>query len=242
MKHTETNKQRKSDMNKNTSKRAERILEIAKNMSEGNNRVRNSLEDIQLHYEGYAEPGCHSEEVVATGNWNDVSKYNSLTNKQERISNLPSRILALFEKMGIVCEWSDEWAACSCGKLVRTQGDSYSWTASYQLNDGELTCIDCLKDDPESYLLSLEGDSNVANTIHCIRPEKNGYVKMNEDNSYETGFHPGQHDDPKKVAKELEAKGLYRYLFNIDAVGQFDTRWSVYVHKDELNECDCELE
>jgi len=222
-------------MNKNTSKRAERILEIAKNMSEGNNRVRNYLEDIQLHYEGYAEPGYHSDEVIATGNWNDVSKYNPLTNKQERISNLPSRILALYEKMGIVCEWSDEWAECSCGKLVRTYGDSYSWTASYQLTDGELTCIDCLKDNPESYLLSLEGNPNVANTIHCIRPEKYGYVKMNKDNAYETGWHPGQNDDPKKIAKELENKNIDRYLFNIDDVGQFDIRWSVYVHKDALN-------
>jgi hypothetical protein len=230
-------------MNKNTSKRAARILEIAKNMSE-NNRVRNYLEEIQLHCEGYAEPGYHSEEIIATGNWNNVTQYNPLTNKQEEISDLPSRIAHLYEKMGIDCEWSDEWAECSCGKLVRTQGDCYSWTPSYQLNDGEITCIDCLKDDPESYLLSLEGNPNVANTIHCILPEKNGYVKMNEANSYETGFHPGQNDDPKKVAKELEARGLYRYLFNIDDVGQFDTRWSVYVHKDEFNnyECDCELE
>ena len=51
---------------------------------------------------------------------------------------------------------------------------------------------------------------------------------------YETGWHPGQTDDPEKIAKELRAKGVSRFLFKIDATGQFDTRWSVYVHEDEF--------
>jgi hypothetical protein len=42
-----------------------------------------------------------------------------------------------------------------------------------------------------------------------------------------------RNDDPHKVAKELRAKGISRFLFNIDDVGQFDSHWSVYVHEDE---------
>jgi hypothetical protein len=38
---------------------------------------------------------------------------------------------------------------------------------------------------------------------------------------------------PAQVAKELRAKGISRFLFNIDDVGQFDSHWSVYVHEDE---------
>lgn len=37
----------------------------------------------------------------------------------------------------------------------------------------------------------------------------------------------------RKVAKELQAKGIERFLFQLDSVGQFDGRWSVYVHESE---------
>ena len=55
---------------------------------------------------------------------------------------------------------------------------------------------------------------------------------MNED-PYQSGWYPGQVDSPAKVAKEMKARGITKYLFGIDSVGQFETKWSCYVHKDE---------
>jgi hypothetical protein len=226
----------------NIAKRANRILEIALRMSNGLNwQIRSHIEEICLHYEGYAEPGYSSETgLVATGNWNSVDKWNTKTNSRQIISNLPERIGNLFEKMGIECEWSDEWTSChQCGKLVRTQADSYSWTPSYQLGDGELTCIECLEEDPEGYLQSLEDNPDTCNTMTSIKPEKHGYILI--DDNKETGWHPGQNDDPHKIAKELRDKGISRFIFNMDSVGQFDCRWSVYVHEDEkdlVDPCD----
>jgi hypothetical protein len=220
-------------------KRAQLILDIAKDMAQDLGwQVDTRIDEIQLHYDGYAEPGYYepTSGIIATGNWNKISSYNSTNKIVEHISNLPCRISSLFEKMGIEIEWSSEWeACCDCGKLVRTQPDSYSWTKSYQFLDGEgVRCIECLEEDPEAYLETLEGISNQANTMHSIDPCKHGYVKVNED-TYESGWHPGQHDDPVKVAKELRNRGIDRFLFGIDSVGQFDSKWSVYVHQDEAD-------
>ena len=51
---------------------------------------------------------------------------------------------------------------------------------------------------------------------------------------FENGFHPGQNDDPKKIANKLEENGVSRYLFSVDDKGQFDIHFSVYVHSDEV--------
>lgn len=111
-------------------------------------QIRAVLEDIQLHYNGYAEPGYTDPEcgVIATGNWNDI--INWANNQRSNISNVPSRIAKLFSKLGIPTEWSDEWCECTeCGKIVRTQGDHMSWQPSYKLGEGELLCHEC--DDSE---------------------------------------------------------------------------------------------
>lgn len=107
-------------------------------------RIRNVLEDIHLHCNGYAEPGYTDPDcsVIATGNWNKVTTWQ---NEQIfTVSNVACRIAKLFEKLGIPTEWSDEWLECShCGKLVRSEPDSMAWKPSYTLGDGELWCHEC---------------------------------------------------------------------------------------------------
>jgi len=128
---------------------ADRILTAARNdaNSKAKNsndwQVRSQLEDIQLH-NGYAEPGYSDPKcgIVATGNWNKITKWEN--GQRLVISDVPTRIGRLFEKLGIETEWSDEWCECShCGKIIRTQPDSYSWTPSYTMGDGELWCKEC---------------------------------------------------------------------------------------------------
>ena len=232
-------------MNKsNTIKCAWKVIEIAKRVIEISKRmaietrgsfgytVENHLEEISIY--NYSEPGYDKDQLVALGNWNEITKYNKATNTREVISNLPCIIASVFEKMSIECEWSDEWASCNdCGRIVRTQADSYSWTPSFHIfNDCcELVCHKCIKEDPEEYFSDLEGKCNVANTID-LDPCDYGYVKIN-DEPKESGWYPGQNDNPSDIAKELENKGISRFLFSIDSVGQFDTKWNVYVHEDE---------
>ena len=236
-------------MNKqdNICKRAARIMDIAIRMSSKMGwQVQNYIEEIQLHYNGYGEPGYSDPDcgLIATGNWNDVTVYDKQTQSRKVVSDLPQRISDLFEKIGIPCEWLDEWSECgNCGKLIRTEADSYCWLPSYKLYDGDISCEECLKADPESYLSSLEDNPDDANTFSSIDPADYDYVKLDED--FETGWFPGQTDSPHKVAKELRDKGVSRYLFNIDNTGQFDTHWSCFIHADEiemLKEADNEKE
>jgi hypothetical protein len=127
------------------------FIERASDSKEWPWQVRSMLSDLQLHYNGYAEPGYSDPEsgIIATGNWNDITNY--VDGVRFTISDIPSRIAKLFEKLGIPIEWSDEWCECTnCGKLVRTQPDFMSWTPSYTLGDGELICCECKEPEDET--------------------------------------------------------------------------------------------
>ncbi len=230
-------------MSTNVGKRVYRVMDIARAMAEKfpGWQVSSRIDEIQIHADGYAEPG-YSESpsgLVATGNWNKIDTYNRETNSHDLISDLPARLYDLLTKLGVECEWSDEWSTCDdCNKLVRTSPDSYGWQQSFVCDDNGLTCHECVKEgDPEEYLESIEGEDRKCNTISSIDPSEYGYVKLEE---YESGLHPGQTDDPRKVAKELRAKGITRFLFNLDDVGQFDARWSCWVKIEDEEECEDE--
>lgn len=208
-------------------KRIFRAVEAAKNSA--TTAAKNQLEEVQIHTNGYAEPG-YSGEIVATGNWNSVTRY--LNKASHIVDDTPSRLGEVLEKLGVEIEWSDEWANCSCGKLVRTQANSYSWTQSFYCFDGEIECIDCVTEDPEGYLSYLDGNVDAANTMN-VNLEEHGYNKI--ENDYESGLYGGQNDNPSNIAKALQDAGVDRFIFNIDSVGQFETKFSVYVHESEMH-------
>lgn len=228
---------------KRLARAAWRLLECAQRMAEkadakiGGFAIRNRIEEIQIHTEGYAEPG-YDGDVVATGDWNSVDRYDSRL--QVRVDllggDLPERLCEAFERIGVEIEWSDEWSTCEdCGKLVRTSGDSYSWQPAYVImNDCELFCHECAQGFAEEYLQSIEGEPDRCCALDDVDPEDYGYVKHNAE-SFETGWHPGQNDDPHKLAKELRSYGIERFLFKLDENSQFYSRWSVYIHEDETD-------
>lgn len=222
-------------MDKNqTYQRALRIIEAAEH-SVKDRRAGWELEELRLHTEGYAEPGYTDPEcgIIATANWNSISHYDREQGKHIDDDNTLPRVCALFEKLGIEIEWNDEWCACSeCGKLFRTQADSYGWQRSYYQFECDLVCHECV--DPVEVLADLEGKPHTALTIDTINPEDHGYVKAN-DEEYQNGWYGGQDDDPDAIAESLENHGITRYLFQIDSVGQFDLRFSVWVHEDEAD-------
>ena len=194
------------------------------------------IEDINLYHEGYAEPGYENPEggVIAVGNWNNITRYDKEQGKYVVEDDTPSRVARLLERIGVDLQWSDEWDTCDeCGKLVRTQPDSYGWTKSYVIqNDCEIICLKCI--DPVEHLEALEGEDNRANTIDHIKPEEHGYKKVN--GTFESGLHSGQTDDPQEIASVLREKGVKRFLFNVDSVGQFDVHFDLYVHESEHSE------
>jgi len=147
--------------------------------------------------------------------------------------NTMPRVAELAEKAGYTIEWSDEWLICDCGKAFRTSGDCYGWTMHGVIYNGDYACGDCILEDPTEYLEHLEGNPRAAVTIDSIDLEEAGYKDVNPDDTFENGLYGGQCANPTTIAKSLEAAEVERFIFRIDSVGQFDVRFSCFVHEDE---------
>jgi hypothetical protein len=217
------------------SRRASALLELAERCaptSQGRCRVA----DVTLHHEGYAEPGYDNPAsgIVALGDWNDISTYQD--GKWVSEDNTLCRLGAMLEKLGVALEWNDEWTTCDdCGKLIRTSPNSYCWKFSGWQSDDGCVCSECVMKDPEDYLENMEGETTRAVTLE-IDPAKHGYTQL--EGWFEHGLYGGQNADPKVIAKSLKKLGVTRFLFVLDDVGQFDARFSVYVHDSEMENLD----
>jgi hypothetical protein len=226
-------------MSKNKARDAWRLIEAARSLAEKFDREQNTcqfgnrLEEVQT-YSGDELSDDFDAEVVAVGNWNTLDEYDRV--KRERVDlpggDLPKRLGDALERIGVELDWTDCTTTCDeCNKLLNTNPTHYGWQPSYVSGDGFLTCEECI--DPAEYLESLEGDGRKALNISSIDPTEHGYTAMQED--FQRGFHRGQDADPCIIAKALEKRGIKRFLFRIDDIGQFDVRFSVYVHEDDEN-------
>jgi hypothetical protein len=139
-----------------------------------------------------------------------------------------ARIGELAEKAGIDTEWSDTHTGCyDCNRLIQTEPDCYSWTPQFKVGDGWILCKDCLLEDPEQYLTDcLLNNSDNADTFD-VDLSAIGFVELSDG---ESGFHPGQTDNPRTMVESVP-KG-FDYVFQIDNTGQFDTRFSLWIRPD----------
>ena len=138
-----------------TIEKAQMLLNAAINAAKardkvgGTHRAFSHVEAIELHTQGdgesaYADRSATSQPIVAVGDWNNVDTYDRLAQTRVVVSDIPRRLAKALEKLGIPCEWSDEWTTCcGCGRLIRTQPDSYAYEPQYVLHNGEITCVKC---------------------------------------------------------------------------------------------------
>lgn len=167
----------------------------------------------------YGEPGYTDPPpgaCVILANWNRV----------------PKGLADALEAEGHELEWSDEWAVdYNSGKAYRTSPDSYGWRPSALYDDsGELLTID---DDPECWIewatdaperaIPFDHFSDGTSVVEAL--EAAGFRQYGE--RYETGFYPGQNDDPVVVFNKAKEHGYV--VFTLDATGQFDTHWLCWV-------------
>lgn len=210
-------------------KRANQIITAGLN-SVKTQEGRNQIENIVLVSGGYVEPGYDNPEsgVIALGNWNSVTRY---TNAEVvTVDDTPARVARCLEKVDVELEWNDEWVECDrCFGVFRTQPDSYSWLMSGVITDGEAVCRECI--DPEEHFADLEGDTNKCNTVPSLNPGEHDYLLIQDE--FEHGMHEGQASSPAVIGKLIASIGVERFLFNLDSKGQFDIRFSAWLHKSE---------
>lgn len=168
----------------------------------------------------YGEPGyTDPEKSVLLCNWNNVKP----------------ALGDYLEEAGYTLEWSDEWTIShEHDKAYRTQPDSYGWRPQTTITtDGELLTPD---DDISDWLweCALTDYSHPPKALPSWIGSREildeGYEKVAR--THESGFYPGQNDDPRQIAEELFSQhGVESVVFQVTGSGQFDIAFAVYVKR-----------
>lgn len=184
-------------------------------------------------YYGVVEPGYGYDDdtVLVVGNWNEKRS----GTPWEKFH--PVRLENALETTGAEIDWYDEWTRCEeCYRAVRTQPNSYSWTPSYIWTEYGPVCVECVLGNLESYLdLFINNPENAFPFDVSLRDYGFEQWEPRNPHTYETGWHPHQDDDPKKILPEIQddfPDDDIEVVFLIDGVGQFDMRWSAWFRKE----------
>lgn len=138
-------------------------------------------------------------------------------------------------------EWgfADEWSRCDeCGKVIRTQPDSYSFVPDYWVNDSEILCGDCVRNNhAEEYAQSLINKERLANTILTDdNLEELGFIRIESD--FESGWYD-RNDSPKEILKTaLDKHPNGEFLFSISGQAQFATQFELWAREESLEDDD----
>lgn len=183
-------------------------------------------------FDKYADPRRDSGKGVLTANWNEFPRKGD----HEYNWGKGRKFQDLLEKMGYQIEWSDQTTRCDhCYGCITTDADYYGDTAHYAiLGECDAVCEHCIRTDfAEEYLEGLENNHRGAVNISGINPAEHGYELV--EGEFESGFHPGQTDNPRAIFERLREK-YDRLLFVIDGAGQFDVRFSIWRKVSEVEE------
>lgn len=194
---------------------------------------------------GYYWCKCDAvQEVFRDGRWTRLQDGDAAADGEEVRNDLHGlelhypRVFAALEEQGWQLEWSDEWIVDYDGasKCYRTQPNGYGWQSSILWTDGDFLTpdqgidawIEEVANDPHRCLPShvwSHGDLTAAG-FEQWEPE--------EPHTYESGWHPGQTDDPEEITRQIrETVGDdRRIVFLLDSTGQFDVRFSAWVETD----------
>jgi hypothetical protein len=174
-------------------------------------------------YNGIADNGLDDKTILITANWN----------------NIPDKLHDFIDNV-FKTHWIDEYASCEvCNKAIKTSPNCYGWEPGFIVTEYGLICQNCIKDDEGIQEEIIEYYINETNKAvpswFCPLLKNHGFICYSIDDyceKFESGFHPGQTDDPVKIAKDIQ-KTLpdYDFIFKIDSIGQFDVHFSVFLRK-----------
>lgn len=215
--------------------KVESIIETAINNAK-TEAGKKQLNEFTLYCKGYSEPGYDSEAVIVLGNFNTITRYDTMTRENVLIDDAPKTCADALEKAGADLQWEDEWIECArCGKLVRCESNGHGWRQAWAHIGYDAVCHRCICKSKKSrmeYLDSVENVPTTAITIEGIDLEKHGYVLLQDD--LENGWYGGQAADPNVIAESLRKAKVFRFLFTLDRTSMFDLEFSVWVHKSEI--------
>lgn len=192
----------------------------------------------------YAEPGYHlrNDQVgIVFANWNNKSYYDREKREFVVTDDTMPRLARVAEWLGFEVEWLDEWVVCSmCNAAFRKSPDGYGWTMygyifdgwTDHIFDGRAECGDCITEDPGNYLEAIKDNYHSADTVLGDTLVDHGYARV--DIEFEHGLYGGQDASPEVIWNTLHECEIEGVIFSLDAAGQFDTAFSVWVREEDL--------
>lgn len=191
-------------------------------------------------YDGYADGYGSSDAIVIAGDWNHRRRYSE---DPSYGSDAPCRVAAVLESLGADVVWHDEYVGCAdCYRAIRVTPNYYGDRPAYSWIDYEPVCAGCIRENPAGYIDAYINNPQNAVTFDVDLSEL-GFVvfEPGDPHIYETGWHPGQDDDPERVLSDIRDyyAGLgigaddVDVVFDITAVGQFDLSWRAHVRISE---------
>lgn len=171
----------------------------------------------------YGESGYELSEgkkEILLANWNHFDKY-------------PNFMKWIEDNYEI--EWDDEWTIDyehGDSKAYRISGNSYQWEQQIMYSEcGEfVTPEDHVSEWIELVVLEKDFQDNPKTLPSFLNDEdiiEEGFELLGRE--FQNGWHPGQNDDPKKIAEELFERGFVQVLFKLSYVSQFDIGFKVFV-------------
>lgn len=189
----------------------------------------------------YGEPGYSTDKnaVLLGTYW--CENYRCPLRQTEGTHSIEAHYPRIMRKLeeAYELEWYDEWTVVD-DKAYRTSPDSYSWTSSIQYtDDGEYLTPESPADE------WVEWAKNDPSRAICNYPTADQLAELGfteHECGLQSGWHPGQTDNPKVVARNLVEMHLmghdFDYLFRISEQSQFYTVFAVYVKLEEESDED----
>lgn len=177
------------------------------------------------------------EQAVIVTHWFDLA--DELHNKKKS-----EALNSALEKFEIQRAFEDEVQACDhCGTAVNVQPTSWMWQPEYVRTDCmELICRDCMEqgdnDLLENTIKPYIGVVSVLPSWMKNQLGRLGFVCLENENvacaRFESGFHPGQDDDPHTKVKQLKTHlPFHEFVFVLNSTEQFCVNWSIYVRQNK---------
>lgn len=198
------------------------------------NKIYEVFNENQLWDDIYVDLGedNRGEHFTVFGDWSSQSKF--IDNVKEILELDPDMADYQVEKeLETNFVFDDEYDFCSdCHAVIRMSPSHYGWQPDFMIGDGYIACNKCFNNNEDYQEAYIEDRvNNPTSAINGLITEKQieelGFTKANND-SYESGLHYGQNDDPETIYNTLK-NDYSEVIFFIDGVGQFDIDFSVWV-------------
>ena len=206
-----------------------------------------NLMDEKMHNEVYIQIGDYEDEkaFLIIGGWDDIATLESWMAKKKLID--PSGEDDYLDKdfdsfAGYGWGFNDEFELCSgCSeKVIRTSPDSWGWRPDFIITANGVFCCECVaadvsggEEEQEAYIEDKVNNPNSAVNTSCINDddlERMGFERVNEYKERWTGGLRVGADNPRDVYKQIREKFPdAEILFVVEAVGQFDIEFTVFV-------------